>query len=137
MRTALDTNVISAVWSGEPTSSRMVQLLGHAHVEGGLVIAAAVYAELLAHPRATRQFVDEFLTSTRIAIDFDLGESVWRSAATHFAAYAERRRNSGGGHPKRLLVDFLIGAHAMLKAGRLLTLDASRYSEDFPELSLM
>jgi hypothetical protein len=50
----------------------MVPLLGQAQAEGGLVIAAAVYAELLAHPRATPQFVDEFLISTRIAID-----SIW------------------------------------------------------------
>ena len=101
------------------------------------MIAAAVYAELLAHPGATGQFVDEFLISTRIALDFDLGESVWRDAAGRFATYAERRRRSGGGSPKRLLVDFLIGAHAALKADRLLTLDASRYREDFPNLRLM
>ena len=101
------------------------------------MIAAAVYAELLAHPGATGQFVDEFLISTRIALDFDLGESVWRDAAGRFAVYAERRRRSEGGSPKRLLVDFLIGAHAALKADRLLTLDASRYSEDFPNLRLM
>jgi predicted nucleic acid-binding protein len=137
VRTAVDTNVISALWSREPSASRMVQLLGRAQSEGGLVIAAAVYAELLAHPGATGQFVDEFLISTRIALDFDLGESVWRDAAGRFATYAERRRRSGGGSPKRLLVDFLIGAHAALKADRLLTLDANRYREDFPNLRLM
>jgi predicted nucleic acid-binding protein len=115
----------------------MVQLLGRAQAEGGLVIAAAVYAELLAHPGASEQFVDEFLISTRIAIDFELGESVWRNAAGRFATYANRRRRSGGGNPKRLLVDFLIGAHALLKADRLLTLDARRYREDFPKLRLM
>jgi hypothetical protein len=81
--------------------------------------------------------VDEFLISTRIAIDFDLGESVWRDAANRFAVYAERRRRSGSGSPKRLLVDFLIGAHAILKADRLLTLDASRYREEFPKLKLL
>jgi predicted nucleic acid-binding protein len=115
----------------------MTQLLGRAQAEGGLVIAPAVYAELLAHPGASVQFVDEFLISTRIAIDFDLGESVWRDAGSRFAVYAERRRRSGGGNSKRLLVDFLIGAHAISKADRLLTLDASRYREDFPKLQLM
>jgi predicted nucleic acid-binding protein len=133
----VDTNVISALWSQEPSASRTTQLLGRAQAEGGLVIAAAVYAELLAHPGATIQFVDEFLISTRIAIDFDLGEAVWRDAGGRFAAYAERRRRSGGGNPKRLLVGFLIGAHAISKADRLLTLDASRYREDFPKLRLM
>jgi predicted nucleic acid-binding protein len=137
MRTAVDTNAISALWSREPSASRMVQLLGRAQAEGGLVIAAAVYAELLAHPGATAQFVDEFLISTRIAVDFDLGESVWRDAGGRFAAYTQRRRRSAGGHPKRLLVDFLIGAHAVLKADRLLTLDASRYRKEFSKLRLM
>jgi predicted nucleic acid-binding protein len=115
----------------------MVQLLGRAQAEGGLVIAAAVYAELLAHPGATEQFVDEFLISTRISIDFDLGEAVWRDAAGRFGVYARRRRRSAGGNPKRLLVDFLIGAHAMLRADRLLTLDTSRYRKDFPKLRLI
>jgi predicted nucleic acid-binding protein len=88
-------------------------------------------------PGASGQFVEEFLISTRIAIDFALGESVWRDAAVRFGVYAERPRRSGGGNPKRVLVDFLIGAHAMSKADRLLTLDASRYREDFSKLRLM
>ena len=113
----------------------MVQALGRAQSEGGLVIAAPVFAELLAHPRATAPFVDEFLNSTRIAVDFDLGESVWREAGRRFAAYARRRKNSEGGNTKRLL-DFLIGAHALLKADRLLTLDPGRYRTDFRNLKL-
>jgi predicted nucleic acid-binding protein len=88
-------------------------------------------------PGASGKFVDEFSISTRIAIDFELRESVWRDAAVRFGAYAERRRRSGGGNPKRLLVDFLIGAHAISKADRLLRLDTSRYREDFPKLRLM
>ena len=59
-------------------------------------------------------------------------EPLWREAAGRFAAYARRRRRSGGGQPKRLLVDFLIGAYAFLRADRLLTLDPRRYAEDFP-----
>jgi len=46
-------------------------------------------------------------------------------------------RNSAGGNAKRLLVDFLIGAHARLKADRRLTLDASRYRTDFRDLTLL
>jgi predicted nucleic acid-binding protein len=32
------------------------------------------------------------------------------------------------------LVDFIVGAHAILKADRLLTLDAARYQVAFPKL---
>jgi len=58
-------------------------------------------------------------------------------AATSFAAYAIRRRGSGGGSPKRLPADFLVAAHAVLKADRLMTRDASRYAQDFPTLRLI
>jgi predicted nucleic acid-binding protein len=58
-------------------------------------------------------------------------------AAESFAAYAIRRRRSGGGSTKRLLPDFVIASHAMLRADRLMTRDASRYSLDFPNLRLI
>lgn len=134
MRTAIDTNILSALWSGEPLALIVSEALDQAATEGGLVICAAVYAELLASPKAKLDFVDEFLTSTAISVDFDLGEPVWREASTRFAKYAMRRRASRGGRPKRLLADFIVGAHALLRADRLLTLDAARYSSDFPEL---
>jgi predicted nucleic acid-binding protein len=101
------------------------------------MIAAPVYLELLAYPRATPSFVDRFLAKTGITVDFDLTEEVWRGAGHAYRLYAERRRQSGAGHSKRLLVDFLIGAHAVLAADRLLTLDADRYRKDFPKLRLM
>ena len=137
MRTALDTNVLSALWSGEPLASRIAAQLAEAHAHGGLVICAPVYAELLAHPSASQRFVDEFLADTTIAVDFDLDEPVWRQTAKGFAAYAERRRRSRGGPFKRLLVDFIVAAHASLRADRLMTLEATRYSQDFPKLRVV
>ena len=89
---------------------------------------------MLAHPKASVAFVDDFLNETGIAIDFDLGEPVWREASVRFAKYAARRRASRGGSVKRLVADFIVGAHALLRADRLLTLDTSRYAKDFPEL---
>jgi predicted nucleic acid-binding protein len=136
VRTALDTNVLSALWSSEPLASQIAAQLAQAHAQGGLVICAPVYAELLAHPSASESFVDRFLGETGITVDFALDESVWRTAAKSFAAYAHRRRRSAGGSPKRLLVDFVIAAHALLRADRLMTLDATRYKQDFPRLRL-
>lgn len=137
MRTAIDTNVFSALWSHEPLAGQVSARLGRAYQEGGLVIAAPVYAELLAHPSATESFVDAFLQSTNVAIDFAFDDAVWREAGRCFRDYAVRRRTSGGQHPKRLLVDFIIGAHAELRADRLLTLDRERYRTDFPQLALI
>jgi len=137
VRTAIDTNVISALWSNEPSSSEIAGRLGSAKGDGGLVIAAPVYAELLAYPKATEAFVHGFLADTGITIDFDLNQAAWLEAGRRFAKYANRRRQISGEHPRRLLVDFIIGSHTLLQADRLMTLDASRYRRDFPEIKLV
>jgi|SRR5689334_5843553 len=129
MRTAIDTNVLFALWSGEPLASLVSEVLDQAAGSGGLVVCAAVYAKL--------DFVDGFLSTTGISIDFDLGEPVWRAASVRFAKYASRRRVSRGGSAKRLLADFIVGAHALIRSDRLFTLDPSRYARDFPELEQM
>ena len=134
MRTAIDTNIMSALWSVEPLASEVAGLLGRAYREGGLVICGAVYCELLAHPKVTVSFADGFLAETHIVVDFGLDDAIWREAGRTFAEYAERRRQSGGGTARRLLTDFLIGAHAQLRADQLLTLDAGRYRQAFPSL---
>jgi predicted nucleic acid-binding protein len=137
LRTALDTNVLSALWSGEPSARNLESVLFKARGEGGLVICAPVYCELLAHPSATQSFVQEFLSEAGILVEFLLDEQVWQRAANAFVAYAQRRRRSRGGSPKRMLVDFVVAAHALLRADRLMTLDASRYRPDFPRLQII
>lgn len=137
MRTALDTNVLSALWSGEPSARGIDSALFEARSEGGLVICAPVYCELLAYPSATQRFVQECLGETGIFVDFLLDEQVWQRAANAFVGYAERRRRSRVGSAKRMLVDFVIAAHALLRADRLMTLDASRYRRDFPKLQII
>jgi predicted nucleic acid-binding protein len=52
MRTAIDTNVISALWSNESAAPKAAQRLGEAKSQGGLLIAPVVYAELLAYPES-------------------------------------------------------------------------------------
>ena len=136
MKTAVDTNVFSALWSGEPAAGEMIALLGRARSQGGVVVCGAVYAELLAHPKAGAAFVDDFLLQTGVAVEFDLDEKIWRDVARAYAAYAQRRRRSGGAQAKRLLVDFLIGAHALHEANRLLTRDRGFYREYFSGLEI-
>jgi len=80
MRTALDTNVISALLSKEPTSKRAVGLLGKAKMAGGLVICGAVYAELLAYPGMTKEMLERLLEDTGIDVDFELPDVVWLEA---------------------------------------------------------
>ena len=113
----------------------VAELLASASSQGALVISGVVYAELSAHPACSR--LDEFLRDASIDVRWVTTEPVWRLAAKTFAAYARRRRASSGGQPKRFLADFLVGAHATLEADRLVTLDAARYQNDFPNLKLL
>ena len=137
MRTALDSNIISALWSQESVAKDLDERMVLAKQTGPLVISPIVYAELLAHPAVNEAFVERFLKETGIDIDFNLPKEVWREAGTRFAAYAKRRRKSSKTGPRRLAADFVIGAHAMLTTDRLMTLNRSDYRQDFPELLLM
>lgn len=66
-------------------------------LQGGLVICAAVYAGLLAHPKARPAFVDAFLERIDVLLDFDLDGAIWCEAGRGLASYARRRQS--GGHP--------------------------------------
>lgn len=137
MRTAIDSNVVSSLWSSEPSADAIESALINARAGGGLVICAPVFVELLAHPLAKPGVMDRFLAKTGIVVDFALDEPIWRRAAEGFGAYAQRRRRSGGDQPKRLLADFIIAAHASLHADQLMTLDARRYTQDFPDVRIV
>ncbi len=137
MTTAIDTNVIVALWHSDPTLSGAAETaLEAAFRRGGLVVAAPVFAELVAAPGRSEAFVTSFLEENGILVKWDLDESIWRSAARAFQAYAERRRKQRDSGARRLLVDFLIGAHAQVNGFRLLTLDERHYRAAFPALKL-
>ena len=121
----------------EPSSPDCKVRLENARRRGTLVICAPVHCELHACPGITPETINNFLHDTAIVADFQVSEEVWQESATRFARYASRRRRSRGTSPKRMLVDFLVGAHALLTANCLLTLDKERYARDFPELKLL
>ena len=138
MISALDSNVVSAIWSREPGWTHVVEALNHAAAQGGLVLCGVVYAELRAYPRVTEDILTVFMDKTGVRADFALNERIWRETGLRFAAYAERRRRQvTPQEPKRLVADFVIGAHALIRADRLITLDRKRYVRDFPELLLL
>lgn len=85
-------------------------------------------------PGTAKAFVDAFLEDVQIAVHFSLSKTVWEEAGEAYRAYAEHRRNDRAGQPKRLPVDFLVGAHAFLSADRLLTLDPARCRTACPAL---
>jgi predicted nucleic acid-binding protein len=137
MPTAIDTNVIIALWDNDPVLSQAAETaLDAAFKRGSLVVAAPVFAELIAAPGRSEEFVGSFLEENGIAVDWNLNESIWRSAGRAFQAYAERRRKQRDHGSRRLLVDFLIEAHASIRGYRLLSLDERLYRAAFPGLKI-
>jgi predicted nucleic acid-binding protein len=136
VRTAIDTNILSALLTGEVNAAEIGQLLDTAGDRGGLVVCPIVYVELRAVPGAVVSLIDAFLERTSIVVDWNLDKEIWSLAAERYHKYAIRKRKQKMGEPKRLIVDFIVGAHALLRADVLLTLDPRPYRRDFPELSL-
>jgi predicted nucleic acid-binding protein len=138
MTTAIDTNILVALWDNDQAINTAARAaLDEALGRGSLVIAAPVYAELLAFPSRNEAFVDTFCADSRISIDWDLGEPIWRAAGRAFQAHAAGRRRHRGAGPRRILADFLIGAHALKNGFRLLTLDEHIYRVAFPRLTIV
>ena len=138
MTTAVDTNVIVALWDRDKALSSAAQSgLDSALGRGSLVISAPVFAELMAAPARSESFLDSFCKDTGIVVEWHLEELVWRIAGQAFQAYAGRRRKQRESNPRRILADFLIGAHALRRGYHLLTLDDHLYRAAFPDLSLV
>jgi predicted nucleic acid-binding protein len=137
VRTAVDTNVFIALFSGDEGTSRAAQAaLEEARAGGALAISPAVYAELVAGRDAS--FVERFLSEKDIEVDWDLDRSVWSVAGARYGEYARaRRKQRGDAGPRRILADFLIGAHALQRAGALLTSDTDIYRTYFSELKVL
>ncbi len=138
MSTAIDTNVIVALWNEQESLNRAAaSALEAAQTKGSLVISAAVYAELLAAPGRSAEEIGQFCEDTGIVVEWIFSEHMWRAAGLAFQSYAARRRKQSESQPRRILADFLVGAHAWVNGHDLLTLDARLYRAAFPKLRLV
>lgn len=138
MTTAVDTNVIVGLWNADPALNTAVQkALDNAQAQGAVVASGPVFAELMAAPGRTETFLNGFFQYTGISIEFDLDEAIWRLAGRAFQNYAVRRRKQRDPGARRILADFLIGAHAFHRGYSLLTLDDRLYHSAFPNLQVI
>ena len=137
MAYAVDTNVIIDVVAGSSESAKQAADTLREHgSRAGLLISPVVYSELYAHPGWGKAEIDGFLRSTAIAIDWSMNPEVWEIAGSAFSTYAHRRKEQRGGLPRRLLADFIVGAHA-IGVGSLITSDREFYATNFPKLPLI
>lgn len=137
MTACIDTNVLSALLGAEPNAPAISDTLNTLRRVGLLVIHGSVYAELLAAPGNTQSHLDSFLMRGQVRVDWETSQAVWQMSGRAYSSYARRRAKSGGGQPRRILADFLIGAHALSLGASLITLDDTHYRSAYPTLPLV
>jgi hypothetical protein len=134
---ALDTNVIISLRSKDDSESQLAsRALANAFAVGPLCICGAVFSELLGLPGRSSDELRQFFRSMGISVDWKLEEIDWETAGLAYQGYVKRRRTSGGGLPRRIATDFLIGAHASVRGYALLTSDKGTYRAAFPNLRI-
>lgn len=132
MRTAVDTSVLLDVVLDDPRfADRSEAALRAAAASGALVACECVLAEMrpaFVQDDAIEEFLDDwaisFLPSTK--------ESSLL-AGKLYSTWLRRR----GKEPGRVVADFLIGAHALTTADRLLARDRGYYRDYFKKLVLI
>jgi predicted nucleic acid-binding protein len=138
MTISIDTNVIAALWSRDHSlNAAAMQVLGSINARERFVVSGTVYSELMAGPLRDEAALDSFFADTGIEIDWTMDERTWREAGRAYRSYVKRRKVSGGGDSRRMLPDFLIGAHALVRGYSVLTFDGDDFATAFPALRLI
>jgi predicted nucleic acid-binding protein len=132
--TAVDTNVLLDIFFPDPAFGPLSkEKLRAASGEGALIVCEVVYAEVAGlFPRPSN--LESFLDASGIQLKPSTPETLWK-AGELWKKFCLARPH----HPDRtgrLLADFLIGAHALMQAERLLTRDKDFFHSTFTGLRL-
>jgi len=135
--TSLDTNVLIALIiqnpeTRSPTQSAFQTALNH----GPVSVCGAVFSEMLGFPGRNSDDLLRFFEAWGVVIEWDMNREDWMTAGNAYRGYVARRQASGGGLPRRMVTDFLIGSHASVRGYTLLTADRRLYSAAFPTLNM-
>lgn len=129
MRTALDSSVLLDVLVDDPAHADAAErALRSAAGEGALVIGECVVAEI--RPAFADGDIEQFMADWNIGFQPSSIESSLL-AGRMFKSYLVRQKPRRGG---RVVADFLIGAHALVHADRLLARDRGYYRDYFADL---
>ena len=131
MITAVDTNVLLDILGGaEPFGPASRDRFGRCLAEGSIVACDIVWAETAAWFEAPR---DVAAALDALGVRYDAVSLM----AAETAGVTWQRYRSLGGPRQRLVADFLIGAHALTQAERLLTRDRGFFRRYFAELVIV
>ena len=129
MITAIDSSVLlDVVTDSQVHADSSERALRRAREEGALIVSESVLAEI--RPAFEADDIAVFLSDWQLAFVPSSQESALL-AGEHFARYLAR-----GGRARRVLPDFLIGAHAATHADRLLARDRGYLRDYFSTLTL-
>jgi predicted nucleic acid-binding protein len=130
---SLDTNVILAAFDPlDALHVRALEVLDRIGSEAR-VICPVVYAELRASEEWER--LKLFLERAAVEVMWEMPEAVWERAGRAMGEYARMRRSRA--LPRRVLADFLIGAHAEYYRLILATFDPVVYEAVFSGVRLL
>ena len=131
MISAVDTNILLDVFLPDKRfAEESARLLKVAYDEGAMIICDIVYAELV--PQfGDRRALDDALGTLNISVSSSNTDSAFLAGER----WGQYKRS--GGTRERIITDFLIAAHALIKAERFLTRDRGFYNSYFPEVSIL
>lgn len=130
MTTAVDSSVLWAIAKGEEDGPGWLEKLAECRAEGRLVVCDIVWAETRpAFPTAAAHA--GFFS--QLGVHFDPSDE----AVANLAGEIQDRYSKAGGKRLRLIADFLIGAHAAMRATRLATKDDGFFRAQFRKLSVV